>query len=252
MTEYDYSPAAYDRYMRTQNRVSNWVSQTKAHERGFSDPLVPSVANGGIAPSSSSHQVPHQLKSNGSHRTASVISRDMGGKVPSVANGASHTVSASRSPSGHETQRARSIGSHSVATVRPPDGYAGSQRSKALEPRESRGPESSSPYVNTPVSRSRAPSQPQYSHTSSHRSQSQARSYHPDLPHSYVSHPSMPVSHSTRSFHGPGGVSYKSYDVRGGAPIYIPAPRRGETCVIFPHENHIDTVSAKGKLSVLA
>jgi hypothetical protein len=44
MEEYDYSPAAYDQHMRTQNRVSNWVSHTQAHSRQYSNPFVPPAA----------------------------------------------------------------------------------------------------------------------------------------------------------------------------------------------------------------
>ncbi|EGO04125.1 hypothetical protein SERLA73DRAFT_165614 [Serpula lacrymans var. lacrymans S7.3] len=42
MTEYDYSPAAYERYMATHNRVSNWVSNTTQHAHKYSNPFVPS------------------------------------------------------------------------------------------------------------------------------------------------------------------------------------------------------------------
>ncbi|PPR05705.1 hypothetical protein CVT26_008946 [Gymnopilus dilepis] len=35
MTEYDYSPEAYERYMATQNRIANWVNQTEQHRSQF-------------------------------------------------------------------------------------------------------------------------------------------------------------------------------------------------------------------------
>ncbi|CAL1698853.1 unnamed protein product [Somion occarium] len=41
MTEYDYSPAAYERYAATQNRVSNWVYNQAVHAREYSSPFVP-------------------------------------------------------------------------------------------------------------------------------------------------------------------------------------------------------------------
>jgi hypothetical protein len=31
MTEYDYSPQAYERYLATQNRIANWVDKTEQH-----------------------------------------------------------------------------------------------------------------------------------------------------------------------------------------------------------------------------
>lgn len=40
MTEYDYSPEAYDRYMRTQQRIAQWVDNTEAHRPEFGDYLA--------------------------------------------------------------------------------------------------------------------------------------------------------------------------------------------------------------------
>ncbi|KAH7925618.1 hypothetical protein BV22DRAFT_1104821 [Leucogyrophana mollusca] len=40
MTEYDYSPAAYERYIATQSRVSNWVSNTTQQSHQYSNPFV--------------------------------------------------------------------------------------------------------------------------------------------------------------------------------------------------------------------
>jgi hypothetical protein len=35
MTEYDYSPEAYDRYLATQNRIAKWVDDTEQHRPQF-------------------------------------------------------------------------------------------------------------------------------------------------------------------------------------------------------------------------
>lgn len=35
MTEYDYSPEAYERFIQTQSRVVNWVHHTERHRQGF-------------------------------------------------------------------------------------------------------------------------------------------------------------------------------------------------------------------------
>ncbi|KAG5653394.1 hypothetical protein H0H81_000781 [Sphagnurus paluster] len=35
MTEYDYSPEGYERYLQTQNRIAQWVNQTEEHRREF-------------------------------------------------------------------------------------------------------------------------------------------------------------------------------------------------------------------------
>lgn len=41
MTEYDYSPEAYERYLATQNRVSNWVNEQTAYSRQYKSAVVP-------------------------------------------------------------------------------------------------------------------------------------------------------------------------------------------------------------------
>lgn len=43
MTEYDYSPAAYERYIKTQSRVSNWVASQSDHTQSYRNPFVPST-----------------------------------------------------------------------------------------------------------------------------------------------------------------------------------------------------------------
>lgn len=40
MTEYDYSPAAYERYLAQQARVSNWVDDTVQQSHAFANPFV--------------------------------------------------------------------------------------------------------------------------------------------------------------------------------------------------------------------
>ncbi|KAG9316869.1 hypothetical protein JVU11DRAFT_2945 [Chiua virens] len=40
MTEYDYSPAAYERYMAQQSRVSNWVHDTCSQSHAYSNPFI--------------------------------------------------------------------------------------------------------------------------------------------------------------------------------------------------------------------
>ena len=43
MTEYDYSPAAYEKYINTQLRVSNWVSSQSDHTQNYGNPFMPSA-----------------------------------------------------------------------------------------------------------------------------------------------------------------------------------------------------------------
>ena len=42
MTEYDYSPEAYERYLATQTRIANWVEKTEQHRPHFQ----PAVSSG--------------------------------------------------------------------------------------------------------------------------------------------------------------------------------------------------------------
>lgn len=44
MTEYDYSPAAYDKYLRTQARVSKWVAAQVENSTEYDNPFIPVVA----------------------------------------------------------------------------------------------------------------------------------------------------------------------------------------------------------------
>jgi hypothetical protein len=43
MTEYDYSPAAYEKYINTQVRVSNWVSSQSDHTQSYGNPFMPTA-----------------------------------------------------------------------------------------------------------------------------------------------------------------------------------------------------------------
>lgn len=43
MTEYDYSPAAYEKYINTQLRVSNWVASQSDHTQNYGNPFVKST-----------------------------------------------------------------------------------------------------------------------------------------------------------------------------------------------------------------
>ncbi|KAH9486991.1 hypothetical protein JR316_0001057 [Psilocybe cubensis] len=42
MTEYDYSPEAYERHLATQNRIANWVQHTEQHRPQFENARSPS------------------------------------------------------------------------------------------------------------------------------------------------------------------------------------------------------------------
>ncbi|KDR84929.1 hypothetical protein GALMADRAFT_300678 [Galerina marginata CBS 339.88] len=46
MTEYDYSPEGYERFLATQNRIANWVDQTEQSRPQFEHPFQPGSAAG--------------------------------------------------------------------------------------------------------------------------------------------------------------------------------------------------------------
>lgn len=61
MTEYDFSPQAYERYQATQNRIANWVDKTEQHRGEFQSADAgppPDLTRSGPGPSSHS-KLPH-------------------------------------------------------------------------------------------------------------------------------------------------------------------------------------------------
>ena len=240
MTEYDYSPAAHERYMRTQDRVSNWVSHSKAHESEYSNPFVPSVANSGAPnpPSCppSSHHESQRLQSNCSHRMATVRQQDGNG-----------SVALQRSKSGMTEIPAIAIPSQL--------GHGDSQRSRALDLRESRGshlssrPSQGGLLANIEERVSAPRSQSHHSRPPTHHSHSQSRSQSHD---SYLPRSMVPMHPPSQSGSGPygteGGMTYKSYDARDRSAIHLPAPHPGETYVIMPHRRRVDMISSEGSM----
>ena len=56
MTEYDFSPQAYERYLATQNRIANWVDKTEQHRGEFqsAEEAPPDLTRSGPGPASHS------------------------------------------------------------------------------------------------------------------------------------------------------------------------------------------------------
>jgi hypothetical protein len=196
MTEYDYSPAAYERYLHTQNRVSNWVSQTKAHERQYSNPFVPSAFNG-IEEESPR---PQRSKSSGSTSSSATV-----------------TV---RPPQRSKTLDSKDFKLATDTTARPSRSrsFSSSQdtRSKSRSPR--------SQYSNT---HSR-------SHSYSHQQQPPYRSYStprppmPDPIRSYSTPPSGRVVYKTYGADGRGGPVRLPPPRAGETYVIIPPSRHVE------------------------
>ncbi|TFK41220.1 hypothetical protein BDQ12DRAFT_664064 [Crucibulum laeve] len=64
MTEYDYSPEGYERYMATQHRIANWVDHTE-HYRPQFEPAAPGAPPGSVTqrPMYQSHDSHHRSHS---------------------------------------------------------------------------------------------------------------------------------------------------------------------------------------------
>ncbi|EAU93176.2 hypothetical protein CC1G_10544 [Coprinopsis cinerea okayama7 len=64
MTEYDYSPEAYERYLRTQQRIAKWVDKTEVCRPQFADAIKPPTTHmpGYESPQSRPKHSPHRSR----------------------------------------------------------------------------------------------------------------------------------------------------------------------------------------------
>ena len=69
MTEYDYSPEAYERYLSTQNRVSNWVHDQAVYSRQYQNAFVPRSVS--TPPSEDTYRPSSSHRESSSHHTSS-------------------------------------------------------------------------------------------------------------------------------------------------------------------------------------
>lgn len=209
MTEYDYSPAAVERYMENQSRVSNWVHRQANHAAEYASPFVPHPSSSN---SSSSRDSPLDDRSYDRYdrayrdhdRDRSSTSRhsESSGHRPSVRR-------STTSVTPHTTYRDKHSPSHSQSQV--------PQLSQYPRTREIYAPPPPPPV--TPVT----PVSPQQYHSSRahhHHHHHQLQAYDPD---SY-----FPPSSS--------GQTYKTFtiDPANTREIVLRPPRRGETYVIIP------------------
>jgi hypothetical protein len=72
MTEYDYSPEGYERYLSTQNRVSNWVQEQNTRMAKYTNPYTRSVST---PPTASVHRSSTRPSDRSHHRSSSHSSR---------------------------------------------------------------------------------------------------------------------------------------------------------------------------------
>ena len=69
MTEYDYSPEGYEKYLETQNRVSNWVNDQSGRYNQYSSPFAPTHRSTSTPPSH--HAIHYSHHSSSRHREGS-------------------------------------------------------------------------------------------------------------------------------------------------------------------------------------
>jgi len=72
MTEYDYSPEGYERYMATQSRVSNWVNSQAQCAHQYQSPFVP---RNGYTPPSQPYSPTRRSREQHSSRSSSSSGR---------------------------------------------------------------------------------------------------------------------------------------------------------------------------------
>ncbi|KAE9398922.1 hypothetical protein BT96DRAFT_1105039 [Gymnopus androsaceus JB14] len=124
MTEYDYSPEGYQRYLDTQKRISKWVNNTNAHSNEFRSPFgarsdVPSSSSRTPPPSSSSAKSkPHGGSSSGDR---SRVREDDRGRRSSISSATLRPSVSSGSNAAYHRQRSPQTTRHSSIYSPPPE-----------------------------------------------------------------------------------------------------------------------------------
>lgn len=130
MTEYDYSPAAYERYLAQQTRVSNWVHDTVKQSHSYADPFVlsPNLRDRSFYDQPDDH--PSSLASSRPSRTRSrsYVDHYYDRANPSRHRSQSHSRSASTprdlyAPRGHVYPQTHAVGRTPAPHVSPPHNY---------------------------------------------------------------------------------------------------------------------------------
>jgi hypothetical protein len=198
MTEYDYSPEAYEKYLATQRRIANWVSDTNAEAHRYRNPFVRSPSS--IAPSTSSDSV------RSSHRSPSRHDREL---RRSKTLSPSRTASRARSPAS-----SRSSGPSRVSPTSSHQAYVYSPTASYTYPATSHT--TAQHIVYSP--------QAQFVYSPSGQYYQTYQASHP-----------QPGSHNAATFYSSGNpnVHYVTYDPSAGR-VEIPPPQPGQTYIVYP------------------
>jgi len=210
MTEYDFSPAAYERHLKNQNRVSNWVSSQSSHTKSYSNPFVPSA-----------YHPPQPLPPDDTRPSARASSRSRSSTVTSIATPSRQTP-------------VRSHTTHDALGRPEPERRHTPTRSRTLPPNAIIAPQPTYPVIPNP---SQAILVPNPSHDHHHRSSRRSSTKSPTRSH-YRHHQSSNSRSHSIPVHGdrdPSGrtVIQLERDSRNKV-LQLPPPRLGEQYVIIP------------------
>lgn len=121
MTEYDYSPAAYEKYINTQLRVSNWVSSQSDHTRSYGNPFMPSsyLSTKPLPGEQSSRKQAKSPSRSRSSTTSAPSSTNTAPKPTRQPHVRSHTTRDVRPEQRHTPTRSMTMPAHPQAMVYP-------------------------------------------------------------------------------------------------------------------------------------
>ncbi|KAH9888013.1 hypothetical protein C8Q73DRAFT_711766 [Cubamyces lactineus] len=195
MTEYDYSPDAYERFQAKMAGVGDWVSEQRHHAPKYSNPFLTEESS-----SSSSSSRPHTSRADDASRHKHHQDRPQPSRSRTLPNPAT-------GPSAHgHTSRA-----YAYAQQAPGDPHKSHHRS-ARSPQRSGSLPPDPRYASASATYAAAP-MPAVHHQAASRAS----------PVTYA--PPAPAGYRTRQ------VEYKYVP---GQPVVLPPPRPGETYVIIP------------------
>ncbi|EIN08133.1 hypothetical protein PUNSTDRAFT_120611 [Punctularia strigosozonata HHB-11173 SS5] len=216
MTEYDYSPDAYEKYLARQQRIADWVDSTNSQAHRYKNPFVHAPSS--IAPSTSSDS------SHFSRRPSSRHDRDLRrSKTLSPTRSATRALSPSSPRSSHShASPTSSHQSHAGYVYSPPATYTYPAASHATAQHVVYSPQAQFAYSSSPPGQYYTTFQPSSSHA--------------------------PPGSTSYSSTNP-NVRYVTYDA-SARRVEIPAPRPGQTYIVYPPPGgRVEVMSSSSRTS---
>ena len=219
MTEYDYSPAAYEKYINTQVRVSNWVSSQSDHTQSYGNPFMPpAYVSSKPHPEEQGSRRPVKSPARSRSSTTSAPSSTTTAPKPTrQPHVRSHTTRDSRPEQRHTPTRSMTMPPHPQAMLYPVPGQTFVVPTPPRERRDERDKHRSSSHRS---SSNKSPSK------NSHHSSRYDRSHH---------HRSSSTSRAYTTDRDASGrrVIHLEPDSRNKI-VHLPPPQLGEQYVIIP------------------